>query len=278
MELKEPLSLAGRVALVVGAGQRPGATLGNGRATALAFARAGAAVICADRDYDSAEATAALIRQEGSQATAVAADVTDEKSLTDMVDLTLGEHGRIDILHNNVGVSIAGGDAPLADITEAALDTLFAINLRGMATTCRLVLPVMRKQKSGVILTVSSMAARAAHPTVGYKVTKAGVVTLTEYIAAENAKYGIRANCILPGLIDTPMAVETRMEATGRSREQIVAERDAAVPLNGKMGDAWDVAHAALFLASDAAAFITGVALPVDGGASVNLQLGSRPD
>lgn len=136
---------------------------------------------------------------------------------------------------------------------------------------CKYTLPVMRKQMGGVIINISSMAAWSSYPLVAYKTTKAAVIALTQKIAIQNAKYGIRANVILPGLMDTPMAVDTRVEMTGRSREEIVAERNAKVPLRGKMGTAWDVAYAALFLASDEAGFITGAALLVDGGESVKV-------
>jgi len=108
-------------------------------------------------------------------------------------------------------------------------------------------------------------------PLVAYKATKAAMITFTEQLALHNAPYGIRANCILPGLMDTPMAVDTRARASNRSRAEVAAERDARVPLRGKMGTGWDVANAALFLASDEANFITGVALPVDGGALVKV-------
>jgi NAD(P)-dependent dehydrogenase (short-subunit alcohol dehydrogenase family) len=126
----------------------------------------------------------------------------------------------------------------------------------------------MRAQRSGVIINISSMAAWAAYPYVGYKTSKAGVIALTEQLAALNAKFGIRANVILPGLMNTPMAIESRITPT-KSREEVIADRDARVPLGRKMGTAWDVAYAAVFLASDKAGFITGVALPVDGGANV---------
>jgi NAD(P)-dependent dehydrogenase (short-subunit alcohol dehydrogenase family) len=178
----------------------------------------------------------------------------------------------IDILHYNVGVSITAGDAPITDITTAAFDRIVAINLRGMVLSCKYALPVMRRQGSGVIIAISSISAWADYPYVAYKATKAGLIALTQQLALQNARYGIRANVILPGLLDTPMAVDTRVEALQRSREEIVAERDARVPLRGKMGTAWDVAYASLFLASDEANFITGVALPVDGGQSVNLK------
>jgi len=130
----------------------------------------------------------------------------------------------------------------------------------------------MRRQRSGVIINISSVAAREnSYPLVAYKATKAAMVAFTEQLALHNAPYGIRANCILPGLMDTPMAVDTRARASNRSRAEVAAERDARVPLRGRMGTAWDVAHAALFLASDEANFITGVALPVDGGSLVRV-------
>ncbi|HSR12890.1 MAG TPA: SDR family oxidoreductase, partial [Thermodesulfobacteriota bacterium] len=155
------------------------------------------------------------------------------------------------------------------EITVESFDRIVAVNLRGMVLACKHVIPIMRKQMSGAIINISSMAVWDNYPNVGYRTTKAGVVALTQQIAMQNAKYHVRANTILPGLIDTPMAVDTRAQKTGRSRAEIAAERDARVPM-GKMGTAWDVAYAALFLASDEAKFITGAVLPVDGGQSVN--------
>ena len=164
-------------------------------------------------------------------------------------------------------MSIAGGDAPLLELTEKIFDRLCAVNLRGTMMACKQVIPIMRAQKSGVIINISSIAAWVDYPLVVYKATKAAMIAFTQQLAIQNAAYGIRANVILPGLMNTPMALETRAQASGKSREMIAAERDARVPLRGKMGTAWDVANAALFLASDEANFITGVALPVDGGA-----------
>jgi NAD(P)-dependent dehydrogenase (short-subunit alcohol dehydrogenase family) len=132
------------------------------------------------------------------------------------------------------------------------------------------VLPVMRAQGSGVILTISSLAAYEDYPYVAYKATKAAMIAFTQQVAIQNAAYGIRANCILPGLMDTPMAVVARVKASGKSRAEVAAMRDAKVPLRHKMGTPWDVANAALFLASDEANFITGVALPVDGGTRIS--------
>lgn len=263
------MRMQNKTAMIVGAGQSPGSTVGNGRAVALLFAREGAAVACVDRSLEAAEETAALVREEGGQAIALAADITREDAIAAAVAATLTEFGRIDVLHNNVGVSIAGGDSEIATFTEEAFDNVFAINLRGMVMTCKHVLPSMIAAGSGAIVNISSMAVMGMYPYVAYKTSKAGVVAFTEQLAYQNAAHGIRANVILPGLMDTPMAVDTRAREWGRPREEIAAERSAKVMLGGKMGTGWDVAYAALFLASDEAKFITGVTLPVDGGASV---------
>jgi NAD(P)-dependent dehydrogenase (short-subunit alcohol dehydrogenase family) len=261
------MRLKGKVAVVIGAGQSPGEGIGNGRATALRFAQEGAQVFAVDRDMDSAQETAALAVKDGGACVAFAADVTQEQTLAAAVTEAKQRFGRIDILHNNVGVSISGGDAPLKDISEAALDRIFAINLRGTIMACKHFIPVMRQQGAGSIINISSVAALSEYPFVAYKITKAGMVAFTQQLAIQNAEYGIRANVILPGLMDTPMAVDTRARTSNRSRAEVAAERDARVPLRRKMGTGWDVANAALFLASDEANFVTGVALPVDGGA-----------
>ena len=260
--------LEDKVAIVIGGGQTPGKSIGNGRATAIQFAREGASVLVADRELASAEKTTEMICKEGGDALASRADVRNEPEIKAMIETAIEQWGKIDILHNNVGVSIAGHDARIEDITPDSFNMLVEINLRGMILSTKHVLPHMREASSGVIINISSMAARKAYPLVGYKTTKAAVVTLTEQTAALNAKYGIRANAILPGLMNTPMAIESRVSER-KSREKVIAERDAQVPLGKKMGTAWDVAHAAAFLASDRAGFITGVALPVDGGTSV---------
>jgi NAD(P)-dependent dehydrogenase (short-subunit alcohol dehydrogenase family) len=264
------MRLADKVAVVIGAGQGPGEGLGNGRATALLFAREAARVLAVDIDLRSAEQTAAIVAEDGGTCIALQADVTKEATLKAAIDDAVKRWGRIDILHNNVGVSLAGGDANPLEITEAAFDRISAINLRGMIMACKHALPVMRDQRSGSIINISSIAAWATnYPTVAYKATKAGMIAYTQQIATQNAEFGIRCNVILPGLIDTPMAVDTRARTWGKTRAEVAAARDARVPLRRKMGTAWDVAHAALFLASDEASFITGVALPVDGGSSL---------
>ena len=260
--------LEGRVALVVGAGQTPGVSVGNGRAAALLYARAGAKVLAANRSLPSVEETVRLIESEGGEAVAVRVDVAVEDDISSMTATAVERWGRIDILHNNVGVNVAGGDAPITEIEADTFSRLMAVNLAGMVLTCKHVLPVMRRQQSGVIINISSTAALMDYPYVAYKTSKAGVLALTEHLAARNAQFGIRANTILPGLIDTPHAVEYRL-SDDVTREQIIAQREARTPLRGRPGNSWDVAHAALFLASDAAGFITGAALTVDGGQSL---------
>jgi len=265
------MRLEGKIAVIIGAGQGPGEGMGNGRATALRFAREGARVLAVDRSLASAEETAAMAKKEGGDCVAFEADVTQEATLKAAIAAAEQRWGRVDILHNNVGVSIAGGDAPPTEITEDAFDRIAAINLRGTIMACKHVLPLMRRQRAGAIVNISSVAAWENYPYVAYKATKAGMIAFTQQLAIQNAGYGIRANVILPGLMDTPMAVDTRARASGRSRAEVAAERDARVPLRNRMGTAWDVANAALFLASDEASFITGVALPVDGGALVRI-------
>ncbi len=266
------MRLAGKIAVVIGAGQSPGEGIGNGRATVIRFLQEGAKVLAVDRSIAAAEETADLARQAaGGECVAFEADVTKEATLAAAIAAAKTRWGRLDILHNNVGVSIAGGDAPPLEITEEAFDRIATINLRGTVMACKHALPIMREQHAGSIINISSVAAWEKYPYVAYKATKAGMIAYTQQIAIQNAGFGIRANVILPGLMDTPMAVDTRARTTGRSRAEVAKERDARVPLRGRMGTAWDVANAALFLASDEANFITGVALPVDGGALVNI-------
>jgi NAD(P)-dependent dehydrogenase (short-subunit alcohol dehydrogenase family) len=167
-------------------------------------------------------------------------------------------------------VGIGGGDAGPAHVEEAEWDRILAVNLKSVVFPCKAALPVMRAQRAGAITNVSSIAAVCSTGIVAYKTSKAGVNAYTQSLAVGNARHGIRANVIMPGLIDTPMAIEGISAARGIPREELARQRDAQVPL-GRMGTAWDVAHAALFLASDEAAFITGAVLPVDGGQSARI-------
>ena len=263
------MRLEGKVAIVVGAGQTPGDTIGNGRATAILFAREGARVLLADRRLDSARETEAMIRSEGGTAVAVEADVTSEEHCRGVATRCLAEFGRIDVLHNNVG--IGDGDEGLLRLDLDAWRRIIDVNLTAMFLTCKHVVPQMREQQSGSIINISSIASLAAVSTLAYKVSKAGVNALTQQVAMSNARHGIRCNAILPGLMNTPMAIDLWAERRGVSRQEVASARDAMVPLRGRMGDAWDVANAALFLASEEARFVTGVLLPVDGGQSAKV-------
>ena len=258
------MRLAGKIAIVVGAGQQPGETIGNGRATAILFAREGATVLLVDREDSSARETLQMIVQEGGRASTLSADITDEQACSAIAATCVERYGRIDILQNNVGIGT--NDGSVVSLTQDGWDMLMDVNLKGMWMTCKYVLPQMRKQGAGAIVNVSSGAAVVATGAVGYKVSKAGVNALTHSIACSSGRYGIRANVVMPGLLDTPMAIESYHQVSGRNRDDLRAERNAAVPLSGRMGTAWDTAYASLFLASDEAKFITGVVLPVDGG------------
>lgn len=252
--------LKGKIAIVTGAGQQPGATPGNGRATAIRFAEEGATCVLVDINRDWAEDTRALI---GGDALVVQADVTDETACQAVIAQTLDRFGRIDVLHNNVGLS--KGDRATPDLDADVWDRIMTLNLKSMFMLVKAALPSMRAQRAGSIINISSTASLSLRPTVTYKTSKGAVNTFTQHVAGENARFGIRANAILPGLIDTPMAIERRAQEQGRPRDEIRAERDALVPM-GFMGEAWDVANAAVFLASDEARYVTGVLLPVDGG------------
>jgi NAD(P)-dependent dehydrogenase (short-subunit alcohol dehydrogenase family) len=259
--------LEGKVAIVIGAGQSPGESMGNGRATTIRFIQEGASVLAVDRDKQSARESLEKAGAAGSKSAAFEADVTDTQSLKEAVDAAVAKWGRIDILHYNVGVSVMAGQQELDQITDEVFDRVHAINLRGAVMAAKFVEPVMREQLSGSVINVASITAiETLTPLVAYRTSKAGMVAFTQQFSMRNAEYGIRANVILPGLMETSMAVETRMRLSGRSREEIVAERNQKVPLRKRGGTGWDVANAALFLASDEADFITGVSLPVDGG------------
>lgn len=263
------MRLEGKIAVIVGAGQTAGETIGNGRATAILFAREGAKILLVDRDEASATGTLEEIEAKGGEGAVFAADVSKATGCEGLVRCCVERYGRIDILQNNVGIGT--GDAGPTRLAEEAWDLIFDVNLKSQFLTCKYALPVMREQGSGCITNISSVAAVAATPQLAYKTSKAGVNALTQSLAMGNAKYGIRVNAIMPGLMNTPMAIEGISRERGIDRDTLIAARDAAVPLRGKMGTAWDVAYASLFLASDEANFITGVLLPVDGGTSVKV-------
>jgi NAD(P)-dependent dehydrogenase (short-subunit alcohol dehydrogenase family) len=256
--------LKGKAAIVFGAGSS-GAGWGNGKAAAVAYAREGARIACVDLVREAAEETASLIAQEGGEAVAVAADVTDTDSVGTAVAQAVTAFGRIDILHNNVGVTHMGGPV---ELTEEQFEAALKLNIGPVYRTAKAVIPHMLRQGAGAIVNISSLAAIrwTGYPYFAYYAAKAAVNQATVALAMQYARQGIRANCIMPGLIDTPL-IYRQISGQYASVEDMVAARNAAVPM-GRMGTAWDVANAAVFLASDEAQFITGVCLPVDGGQS----------
>lgn len=255
--------LAGKIAVVVGAGQQPGETLGNGKAIALRFAAEGAEVLCVDLDQSRADDVATEISDSGGKAFALSANiVTDAEKI---VAEAMSRWGRIDILVNNVGIG-HGGDGPAHRCDDEAFEKVFAVNFTGARRMIAAALSPMREAESGSIVNISSLASTAGANMIAYEVSKAALNRLTIATAVGSAKKGVRCNAILPGLIDTPMGVGGTAARDGRALDEQRAARSAMVPLKGGMGRAEDVANAALFLASDEAAFVTGALLPVDGG------------
>ncbi|MBM3491153.1 MAG: SDR family oxidoreductase [Alphaproteobacteria bacterium] len=255
--------LKNRIAIVCGAGSI-GPGWGNGKCTAIAFAREGATVLCVDRNRAAAEETASLIAQEGGRTAAQACDVTDEGQVRAMVAACLAAHGRIDILHNNVGIGALGGPV---ETDLATWQRVMHVNVTSMFLTCKHVLPAMLAQGAGAIVNVSSVSAiRAVRPEVAYTASKGAVNSLTQNIAMQYARQGIRCNAILPGLIDTPMVEKVLDETVGRPGIDAAKRQRRQLSPTGRMGEGWDVANAAVFLASDEARYVNGVLFPVDGG------------
>lgn len=254
--------LQGRVALVFGAGC-VGEGWGNGKAAAVAYALEGAHVIAVDRDPAAAEATRDIIAGLGGHCLAFGADVTQAPDVARVVAATLDAHGRIDVLHNNVGTTIMGGPV---ELSEAQWDTVLNVNLRGAFLTCKHVLPAMVRQGRGAIVNISSVAAirYTGYPYSAYYAAKAGVNQFTVGLALQYARQGIRANAIMPGLMNTPL-IHQQISGQYEDAAAMVRARDEACPM-GHMGTGWDIAAAAVFLASDEAKYVTGVCLPVDGG------------
>jgi NAD(P)-dependent dehydrogenase (short-subunit alcohol dehydrogenase family) len=268
------MRLKDKVAIVVGAGQTPGPTTGIGRASAISYAREGARVFAVDRNADSAGETVAMISGEGGEAQAWVGDATADTDVAAAVSACLTRWGRVDILHNNIGVSVGGGDGPIPEVSADAFDRLIALNLKTAFLSTTHVIPVMRAQEAGVITNISSLGSIINSPNVVYKMAKAALNAMTTQVAISNAHFGIRVNAILPGQVLTPMLTENRIGRNGMTREDIIDQFNAVVPLRNKMSTAWDIAKVAMFLASEDAGFITGVLLPVDGGQG--LQTGGR--
>ena len=246
--------LAGKVALVAGGGAS-GPVLGNGQATAMLFAREGAKVVVADAAADRAQATVDLIAKEGGTASAVRADVSKAADCKAMVQAAVERYGRLDILDNNVGISVR---ADVLEVTEEQWDKVMAVNVKSIMLAAKYAIPEMNKAGGGSIINISSVAGLRANQSTPYTTSKAAIVGLTRSMAGDHGRDGIRVNCILPGLIYGPMTAP-------RMDEEIRRKRREAGAL-GTEGTGWDVAWAAGFLASDEARWITGVALPVDAG------------
>lgn len=257
--------LRDKVALVVGAGS-VGEGWGNGKAAAVLYAREGAEVFAADVNRAAAEATRSIIEGEGGNCVTGTVDAIDSASVKAMVDDCRAQFGRIDVLHNNVGGSEPGGPVEMA---EEVFDANMDLNLKSAFLTCKHVLPLMQAQGGGAVVNISSVAGIrciAGRNMVAYHASKAALIQFTRAVAIQYVRDGIRANCVLPGLMNTPLVTHrVARQYNAGEVERTIAERDAMCP-TGKMGDAWDVAHAALFLASDEARYVTATELIVDGG------------
>jgi len=257
--------LENKIAIVIGAGQTPGDTIGNGRAISVLFAKEGAKVVLVDKSLEAAQETEKEIKREGGDSHSVKADITNIDDCEAVTDKCMALYGRIDILVYNVGT---GDGRSSVEMPVERWDLVFDVNLKGLFYMYRFVLPIMEKQESGALLNISSIAAIAPTPMLAYRSSKAGMNALTQSIAVHYAKKGIRANAIMPGLLDTPMAIEGLSTALGIQKDKLRDARNKQVPLKGGMGTAWDVAYATLFLVSDEAKFISGAILPVDGAQS----------
>jgi len=260
--------VAGKVAIVTGAGS-VGPGIGNGRAAAIVYAREGARVMLVDLDMDSSSATEAMLREEGGDCFSFRADVSDAADCRRVVKACLERYGRVDILHNNVGIELPGG---LADTSEESWDRTMAVNLKSMFLLCKEVVPHMEKQGGGAIVNISSINAIRTLPALSlpYAVSKAGIIAFTRDVAVEFAAKGIRANAVLPGMMATPFVVGALTEAYGGDIGAMMERRDALCP-TGKQGEGWDVAYLSLFLASDEAKYITGAAVVVDGAQTARI-------
>jgi NAD(P)-dependent dehydrogenase (short-subunit alcohol dehydrogenase family) len=254
--------LQDRVALVFGAGS-VGPGWGNGKASAVAYARAGARVVCVDINRSAAEETVGIIRGEGGTAEALACDVTKLMEVEDVVARTTALFGPVDILHNNVGHAKMGGPP---DLTEDEWRREMDLNVTGMFLACKVVIPTMVARGRGVITNISSSAGirYVGYPYTSYYAAKGAVNQFTVGVALQYARAGIRCNAILPGLMDTPLIYQ-QITVQYASPDDMVKARHEATPM-GRMGTGWDVANAAVFLASDEASYINAVCLPVDGG------------
>jgi len=250
--------LAGKVAIVTGAGSRAEG-IGNGRAAAILFAREGAKVLLVDQHREAAAATQAMIAAEGGEAAVFVADVTRGEDCRALVDDAVRRWARLDILDNNVGI---GGRGSVVEMDEAQWEQMMKVNVTSMMLTSKHAIPAMVRTGGGAIVNISSISALRPRGLTAYSTSKGAVIALTRAMAMDHAAEGVRVNCIAPGPVYTPMVYAGGMSDDLRER------RRQASPLRIE-GTGWDIAYAALFLASDEARYITGVVLPVDGGVTI---------
>jgi NAD(P)-dependent dehydrogenase (short-subunit alcohol dehydrogenase family) len=254
---ERPGRLEGKVAIVTGAGSR-GPGVGNGKATAVLFAREGASVLLVDAQVERTEETLELIQAEGGIASTFQADVTNEDDCANMVNTAVERYGRLDVLDNNVGIGLG---PPVTEIDMDEWDRVQNVNVRSMVLASRFAIPRMIETGGGSIINISSGAGVQAIGAAAYTTSKAAVIGLTIAMAGDHGRQGVRVNCIAPGLVFTPM-VAGDMDADLRQHR-----RNSS--MLGTEGTAWDVGNAALFLASDDARWITAHVLSVDAGLSV---------
>ena len=262
--------VSNKVAIVTGAGS-VGPGIGNGKAAAMLFAREGATVMLVDHNLEAAQESERLITDEGGECFTSRADVSSSEDCNRIVTECIERYGRVDILHNNVGIEIPGG---ILDITESDWDRTIDVNLKSVFLMCRAVVPQMVSQGGGAIVNISSINGIRTLPALSgaYGASKLGMVALTREIAVEFADKGVRANAVLPGMMRTPFVEASLTDAWGGDVEAMMSARDAMIPI-GRQGEPWDVAHAALFLASDDAKYITGTTLVVDGALTSGVHI-----
>tara|TARA_Y100000814_G_scaffold292409_1_gene270958 strand:- start:3046 stop:3855 length:810 start_codon:yes stop_codon:yes gene_type:complete len=248
------LRLQDKVAIITGAGSS-GPGIGNGKATAMLFARQGAKVLIVDSQVDRAEETLKLIQEENGVASVFQADVTNASDCESMVEAAMSRYGRVDILDNNVGISRRG---TVLEVSETDWDQVMAVNVKSIVLASKFAIPAMIENGQGSIINISSIAGLRAHSSTPYTASKSAVIGLTFSMAADHGREGIRVNCIAPGLPYTPMVAP-------RMNDDLREVRKNAAPL-GTEGTGWDVAYAALFFASDESRWVTGVTMPVDAG------------
>lgn len=252
------MRVQGKVALVAGAGMMglPGGKLGNGRAAAILLAKEGASVVAADKSLEAAEATVAIIKENGGEAIAIQGDVSEETDAKRMVETTVEHYGRLDILDNNVGIYLS---KDIIDMSSEEWDHMMAVNVKGVFLVSKYAIKVMMNSGGGTIVNISTIWAQQPSPgSAAYNTSKAAVTALTRCMAVEYAPYGIRANCVVPAVIDTPL-FDSVVTPEGKKK------RLERIPLH-RLGLAEEVAQAVLFFASDESAYTTGETLLIDGG------------